>query len=396
MSKKPIAELLRKHLPNVTVENGWFGRVNFSDPASGLKGHIFRENIDFKAKDPSVKAAAYLPLSRFAVEAYTSAPNSLDEELREFLIEHLAKMWRLKDKWHLRKLWSPVLSKAEKEKRVARERIVWHLDKFGLKSVRRKFLGGYDVTMDSGRGIVFSRSGLDFPKPSNTLLSTEDEDFALRFECHHMANTVWGGFRYSNLKGQELIDASAFAEKCGFTVEDHRLVVMKHFGAAAAIKYSWGGLKISVPNVGYVKVECGAIEKVCGDLLRPALAMAHEVSRREVVVRGKAELLVMAMHEANGLGISVIPESDMELFNGIFVNAFVLSISVLAFQWLDWWQALLAGYIGGLFLCMLIFQLFGKQLRDMARRKGLEIVRFEIKTTGRRASIDQARKQGLL
>jgi hypothetical protein len=395
---KPIPkELILKHFPNMKVEPGWFGALTFHDPASGLRGYTGRRTIDFKAKDPAIEEAAYLPFSRLFMEAYISA-DAVEEDLREDTAEALAMMWRLKEKWHSRKFWSPVNEKAKKETRITRERIIWHLDSLGLKSIRRRFPRGYVITMASGRQIEVGPTWIKFRRsPTSPMQGESERDLAeLRFECLRMASRVWGGIRFPALEGQELVEVSAAAEACGVLVKDDRIAIFRHFGPDATTRYTSGGFTITLPNRGYVRFEGGRIEKVCGDLFRPALAMAHEVTPGGVVVRGKADLLVMATQEARAMGIPVIPESELSLLMTITANLSLWTCMALGFWWLDGWPGILDGFVGGYVLFASILCLFHKQIQRLARQKGLEIVGFTTAAPIRKASLDEARRKQML
>jgi hypothetical protein len=189
--------------------------------------------------------------------------------------------------------------------------------------------------------------------------------------------------------------ALEYADSEGINTGDQGLT-FRHFGADATIKYGWQSFTITVPNKGYVKVECGAIEKVVGDLMAPALAMMHEIAPERVVVRGKPDLLINAFHCGNTMGITVIPEDEPKVFMALTSNGAVLLCGVVAFQWVDFAYALPIGYITGFSLWMLVFWMFWKRVRDLARRRGLEIVKPEHFSKSRKASADEARKSGML
>lgn len=132
------------------------------------------------------------------------------------------------------------------------------------------------------------------------------------------------------------------------------------------------------------------------NMLRPALSMVHEIAPDRVVVRGKAELLLMAVNEAKAMDINVIPESDMEMFVAVTSNVVVVLCTVLAFQWVNLWQAMAIGFVSGCSLCIVALRLFWRQFRDRARRKGLEIVKYDMGKAVRKATIEEARKRGML
>jgi hypothetical protein len=282
-------------------------------------------------------------------------------------------------------------------KKITQELIETH---FGQqKHIRRLWWGGWFVDLDSGASVTISRKGIDFGKYREIENRTEIDETLFQWEVRSAFDLnadIWGGLGLkSGGKPEDRAAIFEYAAAMGINTGDQGLVY-RHFGPEATTKFTWRGFKVSLPNCGYVKFDGGAIEKVCGDLLRPALAMIHELAPDTVVVRGKAELLVMAMHEARAMGITVIPESDMEMFIAVTANAAFAICGVLAYQWLDLWQAVFAGCVGGFSLWASAVWIFGKQFRNLARRKGLEMVRFETTTAVRKASIDEARKQGMI
>jgi len=282
--------------------------------------------------------------------------------------------------------------------RITPELIETHLGK--QKRIKRLWWGGWLVDLESGASVTITRNRIDFGKYRELENRADVEEWMFQNEveaCLELGQEIWGGIRVFG--GPTKSDEAAvleYAASTGINTGDQGLV-FRHFGAEATTKYTLNGFRVSQPNGAYVKFECGAIEKVCGDnMLRPALSMVHEIAPDRVVVRGKAELLLMALHEARSMDIAIIPECDMEMFIVVASNVAVVLCAVLAFQWLNIWQALVVGYISGCSICMVASRIFCKQFQAMARRKGLEIVKFDTAKAVRKATIEDARKRGML
>lgn len=283
-------------------------------------------------------------------------------------------------------------------KRITKVLIETHLGT--QKRIKRLWLGGWLVDLQSGASVTLTRKKIDFGKYKEIENRADIDEWLFQDEakaCFALGQDVWGGIRL--FEGGKAEDRAAIFEyfaTTGINTGDQGRV-FRHFGPEATTKYTLHGFKISLPNHGYVKFDCGAIEKVCGsDMLRPALAMIHEIAPDKVVVRGKAELLLMAVHQSRSMDITVIPESDMELFIAAVSNTAVVLCGVIAFQWLELWQALAVGFVGGCSFCTLALRIFWKPFRAAARKKGLDIVGLDAAKTTRNAAIEDARKRGML
>jgi len=287
--------------------------------------------------------------------------------------------------------------KKRKAKAVTKELIEEFMGE-GRHQIKRT-LWGWKVDLESGASFTLTRKRLDFGKyrflenrkdVREPLFQMEVED-TLR-----LGEAIWGGVSfYGSKDSKDYAAALEFAEWADVNTGDQGLT-FRHFGAEATIKYGWHSFSITVPNKGYVKVDCGAIEKVVGDLMAPALAMIHEITPDHVVVRGKPDVLIAAFHCGNTMGITVIPEDEPKVLMALTSNGAVLLCGVVAFQWVDFGHAVLIGYVAGFSLWMLGFRMFWKQLRDLARRRGLDIVKPEHFSKSRNASADEARKRGML
>jgi hypothetical protein len=393
---KPISEaIIKRHLgTGMSVKRGWFGKWKFSDRAQGWKGYVDRKGVALSKHPPEADEASYLPFARIVCDLFCAESHA--PEIDDIATAHLARAFYLEAKWRLRRLWTPLLRKDEKS--ITKGRLVWHFDKLGLKSIRRRLLGGFVLRMKSGRKIILTQRGYNFQKSQETLLPGEEEGYpeSVRWETYLIYQDVLGGFCFPSLDGQALLDGAEAVEAVGFTVKDDRVRVMRYFGVDAKVKRGVSGFKVVMPNGGYVKFSGGAIEKVCGDLLRPALRMFHDIAPDKVVVRGKADLVLFAVQEGRALGISVIPESDLKTFFACAVMGSLLACGLIAGLWLDFLPSVLAGFVGGMALLTLGALVFNRQLQAMARRKGLEMVGFDSERTSRSASIDEARKKGML
>lgn len=281
-------------------------------------------------------------------------------------------------------------------KRITRELIEEYFGE--QKRIKHLWWGGWFIELESGASMTINRFGVHYGRYWKEENRAHLDKWLFRYEVLAsiaLAGQIWGG------RGRRPRAAEAYAAMrkvgvlLGFIKSDRELV-LEHFGPESTIKNSRHGLTITVPNRGYVKYSHGAIEKVCGDLLRPALEMIHEREYGKVVVRGKADLLPMAVREGRAIGITVTPESDLDTFITIAANCSVIVGMVIAFQWLDFWSSVFAGYVGGSFLCSLLFGVFAKPLQAMARRKGLEMVGLETSAPVRKASIDEVKKRGML
>jgi hypothetical protein len=282
-------------------------------------------------------------------------------------------------------------------KPVTRGLIETHLGK--QKRIKQFWWGGYSVDLESGASVTITRKGIDFGKYREFENRGDIEEWLFQEEVKAsiaLAAEIWGGIGlYGKSKSEDRAAILAYAASAGIDTGDQGLV-WRHFGAEATIKYTMHGMRVSLPNGGYVKFDCGAIEKVCGDLLRPALAMIHEIAPDKVVVRGKPQLLLMAINEAKAMDISVIPESDLEMFITLASNIAAVACGVAAFLWLNLWEAMIAGCVIGCSICAVLARIFWKRLRNMARRKGLEIVGLGAPKSARKTQIEDARRRGML
>ena len=284
-------------------------------------------------------------------------------------------------------------------KRVTAELIETHLGK--QKRIKRLWWGDWFVDLESGAGVTIKRKRIDFGKYREVTNRGGIDERLFQDEveaCLALGQEVWGGIRVFG--GPSKADETAmleYAASAGIKTGDQGLV-LRHFGPEAVIQYTRHGLIITLPNHGYVKFECGAIEKVGGDMLRPALAMAHEIAPDAVIVRGKAGLVVMAVQLGKTRNIEVIPESDLRSFYGITGTAVQLTCIALGCYWLDLWVAIIVGYIAGVVLCTIGGRVFWRQLRSLARKRGLQMLGPEAPSSGasRRASMADARDKGML
>jgi hypothetical protein len=280
-------------------------------------------------------------------------------------------------------------------KQITRELIEHHFDT--QKHIRHRWWGTWLVDFESGASAKITRKGVDFGKYRELENRSDIDEGLFQGEARDalfFADDLFGGLGlYGKCSAEDRATVLDFAARVGIDTGDQGLVY-RHLGPEATIHHSWGGVKVNVPKRGYFVIRCGALEKVCGDLLRPALLLTQELALDEIVVRGKADLVVMAHQEARALGITIVPESDLGVFNAILGNVIVYMI--LAFLWLDLLPALLAGYVAGYFLSILLLGLFHKQVRDMARRKGMEMVGLDSAIAVRKASIEEARRNGMI
>jgi hypothetical protein len=260
-------------------------------------------------------------------------------------------------------------------------------------------LWGWKVDLKSGASFTLTKKKLDFGRfrELENRKDVREPLFQMEVEdCLLLGEAIWGGVNFSGAAdSKDYAEVLEYAQSEGINTGDQGLT-FRHFGADATIKYGWLSYTISVPNKGYVKVDCGAIEKVVGDLMAPALAMLHEIAPDRVVVRGKPDLLIAAFHCGNAMGIAVIPEDQPNVFIVLTSNGVVLLCGAIAFQWVDFVYAVLIGYVAGFSLWMLAWRLFWKQLRDVSRRRGLDIVKPEHFSKSRKASENEARKMGML
>jgi len=283
-------------------------------------------------------------------------------------------------------------------RRLTRSLIEKHLGE--QKRIKRLWWGGWFVDLESGVSVTIRRKRIDFGKYREIENRGDVEEWLFHEEvegCLALGQELWGGIRVFG--GPTKANEAAvleYAASTGINTGDQGLA-LRHFGPEATTKYTLSGFTVCKPSGAYVKFECGAIEKVCGDnMLRPALSMVHEIAPDNVVVRGKAELLLMALHEARTMDITIIPEGDMQMLVAVASNVAVVLCAVLALQWVNLWQAVAIGYVGGYSLCVVALSMFRRQFRDRARRKGLEIVKFDTAKPVRKASIEDARKRGML
>jgi hypothetical protein len=283
-------------------------------------------------------------------------------------------------------------------KRVTPELIETHLGK--QKRIRRLWWGGWFVELESGASVTIKRKRINFGKYAAFENRGDVKEWLFQMEveaCLALAQEAWGGIRlFGDGSAEDRAAMLEYAASAGINTGDQGLV-LRHFGPEATIRYGWGSWTISLPNGSYVKFDCGAIEKVCGDMLGPALAMVHEIAPDNVVVRGKAGLVVMAVQHGKARHIEVIAESDLQSFCGITGATVQLTCIVLACCWLDIGVAVIVGYITGLMLCMIAARVFWRQLRALARKRGLEMLGSEAPVSAsRKASIADARSRGML
>jgi hypothetical protein len=283
-------------------------------------------------------------------------------------------------------------------KRITRELFEKHLGK--QKQIKRLWWGGWLVDLESGASVIIKRKRIDFGKYRDVENRSDVEEWLFQIEveaCLALAQEAWGGIRLlGDGSAEDRVAMLEYAASAGINTGDQGLV-LRHFGPEATIKYTRYGWIISLPNGSFVKFDCGAIEKVCGDMLGPALAMVHEIAPDNVVVRGKAGLVVIAAQHGRAHDIEVIAESDLQSFYAIRVTTVQLTCIAFACFWLDTWVAIIAGYIAGLMLCTIGFGLFWKQLRALARKRGLEMLGPEASViASRKASIAAAKARGML
>src|SRR5882724_10346946 len=169
------------------------------------------------------------------------------------------------------------------------------------RKISRLWLGGWWVELQSGASVKITQHRLNFGKFSAVENRTGIDEDLFQEEivgCLRLGGDIWGGI--GTYGGASQQDVAAFLTNCeslGLNTGDQGKV-LRHFGPTATTKYTLNGFRVCKPDGAYVKVDCGAIEKVVGgDMLRSALAMVHEIAPDKVVVRGKAELLLMAVHE---------------------------------------------------------------------------------------------------
>jgi hypothetical protein len=399
---KPITEaIFKKHFGHaVSVHQGWFGKWTFCDPVTGVKGSVSSRALEVKIPGTAT-AESYLPFTRLVVDLFCEDDDS--SALKEVLADHFARILHLQSKWKLKRIWSPILPKAKAEKTITKERLVWHFDGLGLKSIRRRLFGGFVMRMNSGRRIVFTNVRFDVRGSRTELMPGEPEGYvgSLKYECAKIAQAVWGGFTFPTVKGQELLDAVAIAEECGFTVKDERVLLAKYFGVKAKMKRRWmAGFRIEMPNGTSVHIH-GGIQEVNGDsdLYARTLKYGHAVLGSEpLIVSGSQENCLAGIAHADQLGIEIIPELyPKRIFEAIsLVTALVCGTAgALYFESLP---GFLGGYFGSIFVMPFVVLALSRPMQRSARRRGhLLRSRFpQIHGGDRKAALEEARARGMV
>ena len=384
----------------MTVKRGWFGKWKFSDRAHGWKGHISKKGLSLTKSAPNADVESYLPFSQLACELYGEGIDG--PEVNEILTAHVARALHFQVKWKLRKMWSPLLSKAEKT--ITKGHLVWYFDEFGLKSIRRKRFGGFVLRMNSGRRIEVTQRGFNFDKSSNTPLPGEEEEYLgiLRLESFEVAQAVWSGFSLPDLSGQALLNAAEIVESCGFTVKDDRVRFMRHFGIEAKWKrLVGGGGRVELPNGSSVHLAASAVQEVTGDgqLYAAALKYMHQARKgKPVVVTGSQENVLAGIAHGEQLGIEIIPELYPKRFYQGFALLGAIMCATAGFYLIDGWQGFLAGYGASLVLVPVLLAVLSRPMRRAARRRGNRLRNLfpHVQGGDRSAKIADAKARGMI
>jgi hypothetical protein len=287
-------------------------------------------------------------------------------------------------------------------KRITKTMIEEH---FGpQKRISRTMFGAWWVELQSGASVKITRNRIDFGKYKDVKSRADIDEGLFQEEVwasNWLGEEAWGGVSaYGGASQEDTTTFISALEEAGIDTGDQGLM-LRHFGPKATVKFGWlGGFTITLPDHSFVKFEGGAIEEVRGggDLFRAALKLIYEIAPDNVVVRGKPDLLVMGVEHGKALGIEVIPEDPLKVFCAVSGAIMQLTCMALAGIWLDLWEAVFAGYIAGIAICIIGGRLFWRQLRAAARRRGLAIKGLDHTThdASRKASLDDAKSRGML
>jgi hypothetical protein len=262
---------------------------------------------------------------------------------------------------------------------------------------------GWLVSLPSGATVKIDQRRIDFGKyrAIENRTNIDECEFTSEVEATmELAQEVWGGIGTYGGAGPE--DNATFlrhAESLGVPTGDQGRV-LKHFGPGATLRIRRHGWQVTYEDGRRVKVRGGVIEEVTGgaEVFQAALMLIHEIAPDKVVVRGNQELVLSGLQNAAALGIEIIPEVYPEKLYAIIAGSLQVGGVLLALVWLDFWQACLAGWLGGTGLCMVANWLFWRPMQNDARRRGQNLKSKWPSVHGgeRKAAIEDARSKGMV
>jgi hypothetical protein len=180
---------------------------------------------------------------------------------------------------------------------------------------------GWHISLPSGASVKLTQSRIDFgiySSVENRADIDEDKFQEEVWACLELGKEVWGGIGvYGGATQEEIAQFLNNVESAGIKTGDQGLV-LRHFGPEATFRCHWRGWEVRFPDGRSVKVAGGAIEEVSGDaeIFRASLMLLHELAPDNVVVRGNSELILAGLQHGESLGITVIPEIIVTVWEG--------------------------------------------------------------------------------